>query len=620
MRKNLITIGFSTAEIIAIGLTQFGCRPFTTPLESDSGNSNTQNNEQTKLNEAQKTFDSFTKDHPEYKGREASVINFRINGVDASTIVMKSTDSEKSEINSFRNTYGDLILQPYDEAIVYTMRTVDDKIEWVRLSGVWDNTETSIDGSVNTAWYYSPDAFDPTKEINYTDRVFAFNSRQSYYLFNPLVEPASKLLWAKDIFATNNPDDFIEWDGITSFKLPIDSIPGGAGKALFMPISNEQSVEEENAYISAHEKIASSDIYTLINGKLEVQNPDNTVEFINGIEDSNLDGVFDINIDGVTYQAIIDSVSQYSIVFTTADGQKITIDRNKLTVESKLPEIVMEKFKVAGINSVDDITNATYDNTGLHITIEGQGIIDVPDEELINFVNLGAEHNGKMYGEDHFLPVYDETTGLTSIYVYDKSTKKLVFSETLSPLTISTDPKNISSCKARHIYSGALAREINNHAISFPEDSINLGWDYKAGETGQAPIFLKAGSKGVMQIANICKIPTDYLGLPSETARIITVALLNPDRSIGLLNFIATSDQQSLIVDELKSTSGFNVGILRYFASTQLNSLWSGSSYSLLIRSTALGQKTNNILINTIQKNGIVGPEAETQILTPTDR
>ena len=221
-------------------------------IDSNPGSNNNPNNvdaipTKTDFERAKETLNSFVTSHPEYANREASVVNFSINNIDSNTVILETTEEERQEISSFKYEFDGYPLQQYDKAIVFTMKTnPDGKSQWVRLAGVWFPTE---DGSVNTAWYYSPDAFDKNKEvIDFKQRVFGFNSRDDEYVFWPLVEPPYQMLWSLDI-SSKDSKDYTPWNGIDPFTLPVGAIPVGAGKALFAPIPIEsllpQSVQEK---------------------------------------------------------------------------------------------------------------------------------------------------------------------------------------------------------------------------------------------------------------------------------------------------------------------------------------------------------------------------------------
>lgn len=210
------------------------------------GNSNPNNVEsiptKTDLERAKETLNSFVISHPEYSNREASVVNFSVNNIDSNTVILETTEEEIQEISNFKYEFDGHPLQQYDKAIVFTMKTnPDGKNEWVRLAGVWFPTE---DGSVNTAWYYSPDAFDTSKEvIDFKQRVFGFNSRDDEYVFWPLIEPPYQMLWSPDI-SSKDSNDYTPWNGIDPFTLPVGAIPVGAGKALFAPMHVDIKLED----------------------------------------------------------------------------------------------------------------------------------------------------------------------------------------------------------------------------------------------------------------------------------------------------------------------------------------------------------------------------------------
>jgi|GEM_PF-3329265 len=242
------------------------------------------------------------------------------------------------------------------------------------------------------------------------------------------------------------------------------------------------------------------------------------------------------------------------------------------TPESQLSESVLEKFKIAGIDNIKDMANATYDNKGLHITIEGQGIIDVPDSNLENFVNLGAEHNGKMYGEDHFLPVYDENTELTSIYQYDVNSKSWFISEILSKVDVN-DPNSVT---ARHVFSGALARQLHKLDIEFPEGSVSNGWKAESldhlGHSRPAP-----GAKTMELDPFIFNMKGDFLGIENGKFSLIVIPVLNKDGTVGFLNVIGQANvhyNKENILRMIKVSNGTGVGVMRETSTEVSNKFW----------------------------------------------
>lgn len=180
-------------------------------------------------------IESFTTSHPEYKDREGMfAINVVFGGESIDTIVIPSNEKEAVEVNSYKYQYEGQELQSYDKAIVYTTHIkFDGTTEYVRLAGVRISTE---DDSVNTVWYYSPDAFDKTKsKIDFTQKVFGFNSNDTNMVYWPLLDEPYKIQWSENLGSTN-PEDFTPWNGIDPFTISMGGLQNTAtGKALFAP-------------------------------------------------------------------------------------------------------------------------------------------------------------------------------------------------------------------------------------------------------------------------------------------------------------------------------------------------------------------------------------------------
>jgi len=275
--------------------------------------------------------------------------------------------------------------------------------------------------------------------------------------------------------------------------------------------------------------------------------------------------------------------------------------------EPALPAEAVEKFDKAGID-VKNMDNATFDQNGLHITID-EKTVDIPNAELEKFV---YQENGVTKEIYQFLPVVDKDTNNMVLYTFNKDTNSWEVKEELPLVKISVDKNKPSSCTYMDVLSGNLARSIREQAIiEFPEDAVNMGWDYKKGEAGTAPIFLVEGSKNAMQLANFCKMPADFLGLDG-TIDIATVAVLNPDDSTGLVNFLLGNDKdlRQWIVDTVEN-GGFNLGLLRRAVGNFSNSL---KSVPLIFK------VTNGEIINSIQTSDTISEEASRSIFVPAGR
>lgn len=276
------------------------------------------------------------------------------------------------------------------------------------------------------------------------------------------------------------------------------------------------------------------------------------------------------------------------------------------TPEPALPAEVQEKFAKAGI----DLKDLDIDQSGLHITVD-EKTVDVPLVDLDKFTYQVNGVTGEIY---QFQPVIDKETNNMVLYTFNTETKTWEILEVLEPVKISIDKNNPSSCTYMDVLSENLARSIREQStIVFPADAINMGWDFSSGATGStAPIFLVNGSKNAMQLANFCKIPADFLGL-TGTIDIATVAVLNPDRSIGLINYtLGNSGLLHQIFFESISNGGFNTGILRK----------PQGDYSGGLESVPLLHKAQNlnIIINQIQIDDSIGDNANKFIFVPAKR
>ena len=80
--------------------------------------------------------------------------------------------------------------------------------------------------------------------------------------------------------------------------------------------------------------------------------------------------------------------------------------------QSLLPQEVKEKFELAGIN-LADMTNAKYDQDGLHITLESGEVVDLSKEDLEKNIYLTQDNLLQYRGVFHDSVVYtfDQKTG-----------------------------------------------------------------------------------------------------------------------------------------------------------------------------------------------------------------
>ena len=233
--KNAFTLGISGAILFEAAACAKGyVAPTPEPGNSPNTTEISPNATLTGEERQKQTVDSFVEANPEYAGREIFAINVSIQGNPVDTVLMKSTDQEKQEIDSYKYKFEGQELQPFDNAVVYTLKTdFDGTKSWVRLAGVYF---PATDGSVITAWYYSPDAFDKSKEtIDFNKRVFGFNSKDSNFVFWPLYEPATTLMWSDDLGSTD-PDDYTNWNGKDPYTISMVSIPEAPAKVIFDPM------------------------------------------------------------------------------------------------------------------------------------------------------------------------------------------------------------------------------------------------------------------------------------------------------------------------------------------------------------------------------------------------
>lgn len=315
------------------------------------------------------------------------------------------------------------------------------------------------------------------------------------------------------------------------------------------------------------------------------------------------------------------TVTSEVTVTLTPSPTPTSIPTSTSTPEPQLSPETQAELDLAGID-LKDMTNATFNNVdGLTINLENGDVVNVKTEDLSNFLNFGGMHEDKMYGEDHFLPVYDEETGLTTIYEYGKDKKEWFLSEVLSPLEISNDPNKPSSCTARHIFSGAMATELHKLEITFPEDAFNAGWDYKRGEGGSAPLYLSTDSKDAMQIVNICKISNDFLGLTTQS-HVLSVGVLNPDYSIGYINFF-TENKTWLdkVINKINNTGGTGAGIFREHNEGQIQNAWNHPIAAPFVRLYAIeGEDRIKLEVNKLQINDIVSVSFSRLLVSPNLR
>lgn len=233
-------VGWRTAVVAGIAKGTTACGPTSNPELPSQNNDNSSEFDQNKPKAGQEwqkeSLASFLSSKPEYQGREMFAINikFPLKGIESNTIVITPDETDKAEIESYKYSFDGNELQPYTDAIVYTMKTDENgKTEWVRLAGVWFPTE---DGSVNTAWYYSRDAFKPdVNTVNFNQRVLGFNSNSDQFVFWPLVEPPYTLDWSENIGSTD-VSQFLPWNGIDPYTFSLGTIPTGFSKVLFAPV------------------------------------------------------------------------------------------------------------------------------------------------------------------------------------------------------------------------------------------------------------------------------------------------------------------------------------------------------------------------------------------------
>ena len=362
---------YTVPTVVAVVVSQYGCAPTSTTSSENLPPPTKTTDEKDTI--ATETFESFTKSHPEYKGRQkdAIVINFKINGVGAYTIAINSTAADRAEINGFEYKIEGKVVTPYDGAVVWTeKRNPDGSMEWVRLAGVQFKSDEE---TIFTSWYYSPDAFnkDSGKEAEFV-KVFAFNSKDDQYVFYPLIDPSTDILWNDDL-AVVDASKYEPWDGIQPFTLPTGSIPEGPGKSGLMSIVAVEAVSEE--FNSVQEEIAKSDIYTLTPDGIEVKTEEGTIIKIESIKPNLSDGTFIITIEGEEITTILETVSEQSLTFVDINGKVFTLTGDRLTSESPEPALPAEAVKSA----------QEYFGENFEITRDGKVIDKILGKEIQGF-------------------------------------------------------------------------------------------------------------------------------------------------------------------------------------------------------------------------------------------
>ena len=260
------------------------------------------------------------------------------------------------------------------------------------------------------------------------------------------------------------------------------------------------------------------------------------------------------------------------------------------------------------------MTNAKYDKDGLHITLDGEKTIDVKTEELNNFVN---HKNYVTLEEEHFLPVWNSETKESSIFTFDKESKVWSLSETLEPLELSTDLNNIGACTYKDVISGHLVESLKTLEITFPENAINAGWENSEG-SNLSNLVLTNRSKGVMQLASICEINDDFLGLPDRQSYVASVAVLNADNSIGYINFLLDHKKAlDWFLNKLETSSGTGIEIRKQHSEKNVSAGWNGEYAPTFRLYKTQGEKKIMTVITILQISGKVPEEMKELLITP---
>jgi hypothetical protein len=273
----------------------------------------------------------------------------------------------------------------------------------------------------------------------------------------------------------------------------------------------------------------------------------------------------------------------------------------------------MKKFKEAGID-LKDMSNATYDNTGLHITLSGGEVVDVKTENLDNFVNYVNEVAKE---EEHFLPIWNSETKESFIYTFDKENKTWSLSEVLEPLVLSIDVNSAGKCTYKDVISGHLVESLRTLNIIFPADAINAGWE-DSEATSLSNLILNHDSKEVMQLVSICKISDDFLELPNRQSYIASVAVLNIDNSTGYINFLLDHKKAlDWFLDKLENTNGTGIEIVRWHPDDIVQDSWNGDYAPSARLYKTQGEKNIMTAVNKLQINGVLPTEIEKLLITP---
>lgn len=360
-RTSAVSSGVIIASLIvnacrpasAVSQEELDCNDLTKKLNIDP-------NASSKL-KSDRAFDSFTSAHPEYEGREMYLLGVTLPlcGIPSETIILPANETESDEINSrqykFDDVNGNDKALPHDKAIVWTkMVNADGTLTWERLAGTYYLNE---DKSITTVWYYnSEDEFgDTSKDIHFDTPVIAFNSSDSKFILYPLTDNPEMYDWAENL-DSRNPDDYSTWNGTDPFYISTLAVESGGIKVLYAPAAIVENEPSQN-YIEVQELIASSEKYTLINGILEMKNENGTISTVEGIKDSNLDGIFELTIDGEQKAATIQKIDGDVIYFTLSDGSIITWNGEELSFvspEPALPAEMEELFEKLGAELGED--------------------------------------------------------------------------------------------------------------------------------------------------------------------------------------------------------------------------------------------------------------------------
>lgn len=556
------------------------------------------------------TVNDFFKKNPEYKGRTPSVINFRVDTVNADTIAFASTEAEKAIISDRKLKIGEVEVTPYTDAIVWTLQTNPDfSEEWVQLSGAQYKLDDT--GEIITVWY-SPKGVDGDGNIEH-QKVLAFKSGASEYVFYPLVEPPQNILWS-DTLITQEKSEFKPWDGIQPFVLPTAIIENGPGKSGLMAIAPEIEVSEE--FKKVQEEISGTKTYTLTPNGIEYDGPgDEPVETVKDIKPNIANGTFIITVDGKEVVTVLKEANdvelilvdlnntEYNVVAGEFKGIRPTPSEEFIKVQEKFGESRIYTLMPEAIEMLIDGEVMPIENIKPNIT-DGSFIIVIDGDEYI--ANL------KFIDEPKITFRYKDGN-----IVWDGESLKLIPFEIME---LSSDPNNPTICSSADYFSGQVAWNERRNAKPFPEGTTSAHWG-NSKIAGNGSLFLQPGNEQSIKLSSICRITGDFLETEYQYD-IVGVQVLNKDGSIGFLHFLADRRTQYYNTNYiLKQIETGEIGIRKENPESELIKFQNDTIYgpmTRLYKSQGGNQRIKDLIIEMIL-SGAIPDEMETVILTHMD-